>query len=484
MHRKRIVTLCLLLMGCGHCDDGPTALGPGAPGPVENLELLASDDGSAFVLRWEEPVFGSPIIEGYEIRFVRPGTPDIVLATDFTSTLYFPNTPDDIFLGSFAVEAYNNAGSSASKLASVNRFSKNGTVREINHAAGGQEGWELSSTARGPILMSLSEANRADIYITNLTAGVAIPPPYLFASPAIASSTPSDMPVIWPSAVLRNGMVEEIGTAPVDIIPFVASTNTSAEMIVGHYYAVWTQDNDYGMIYVEAVDANDRGRVNLTTWNTTVPGSRFIGLVTDPNPPLGVPAPVVFSDDFTVGDEWTTELRNVVNGADHSVSNPGVDGNPLGYRRMEHVLPATPMGGAATQLTVRHIYEGGTYDPCVDGAIDHINYFEDRRLFDPPSAIPGIPIGSAFLLEQNGLTFSTLVTDGGFNHDLSWETGQLLMITSESFPTQTKPDFSGSGTSCPMKFGFVRSNVINWPDPLVLAHGIDNWRVEIFRSGS
>ena len=137
-------------------------------------------------------------------------------------------------------------------------------------------------------------------------------------------------------------------------------------------------------------------------------------------------------------------------------------------------------GVAATQITGRHIYEGGTYDPCVDGAIDHINYFEDRIVFDPE--IPGIPIGSAFLLEQNGLSFSVLVAGGGFNN-LSWETGQLLMITSESFLTATKPDFSGSGTNCPIKFGFVRSSVVNWTTPLVLTHGIDNWRVEIFRSG-
>ena len=195
-------------------------------------------------------------------------------------------------------------------------------------------------------------------------------------------------------------------------------------------------------------------------------------------PNMGVPS-VAFSDDFAVGDEWTTTSHNVVNGADHSVSNPDADGNPQGYRWMEHVLPHTT-GVAATQITVRHIYEGGTYDPCVDGAIDHINYFEDRIVFDPE--IPGIPIGSAFLLEQNGLSFSVLVAGGGFNN-LSWETGQLLMITSESFLTATKPDFSGSGTNCPIKFGFVRSNVVNWTTPLVLTHGIDNWRVEIFRSG-
>ena len=98
-------------------------------------------------------------------------------------------------------------------------------------------------------------------------------------------------------------MVEEIGTAPVDIIPFVASTSTSAEIIVGHYYAVWTQDNDYGMIYVEAVDANDRGRVNLTTWNTTVPGSPASSASSPtPNHPLVCPRP---SSSATISP-WVT----------------------------------------------------------------------------------------------------------------------------------------------------------------------------------
>ena len=69
----------------------------------------------------------------------------------------------------------------------------------------------------------------------------------------------------------RDRMTETIGT--------------SAEIIVGHYYAVRTQDNDHGMIYVSAVDENDNGRVDLKTWNTSLPSSRVIGLVPLPDPP-------------------------------------------------------------------------------------------------------------------------------------------------------------------------------------------------------
>ena len=110
-----------------------------------------------------------------------------------------------------------------------------------------------------------------------------MPPPYLFASPFIASTTPSDTPDVWPLADLRIGMVVDLGTAPVDLLPFAAGG--SVEIIVRHYYAVRTQDNDHGMIYVSAVDESHNGRVDLKTWNTSLPGSRVIGLVTVPDPP-------------------------------------------------------------------------------------------------------------------------------------------------------------------------------------------------------
>ena len=78
-------------------------------------------------------------------------------------------------------------------------------------------------------------------------------------------------------------MVVDIGTAPVDIMPSAAGT--SVEIVAGHYYAVRTMDNNFGMIYVSLVDANDNGRVDVTTWVSSLPGSRIIGLVAKPDPP-------------------------------------------------------------------------------------------------------------------------------------------------------------------------------------------------------
>ena len=122
--------------------------------------------------------------------------------------------------------------------------------------------------------MSNDEANSADIYVSNFTAGVGIPPPYLFASPHMARV---DLGITF---------VQDLGSASVDLMP-IAQT-TLAEIIIGHYYTVRNWDTDplhYGMIYVSAVDANDNGRVDVRTWTSSLPGSRIIGLISDPDPP-------------------------------------------------------------------------------------------------------------------------------------------------------------------------------------------------------
>ncbi len=46
---------------------------------------------------------------------------------------------------------------------------------------------------------------------------------------------------------------------------------------------------------------------------------------------------------------------------------------------MTHVFPA------AGSITVQHLYGDGSYNPQVEGAIDHINYSEWRIQFNPPT---------------------------------------------------------------------------------------------------
>jgi hypothetical protein len=133
---------------------------------------------------------------------------------------------------------------------------------------------------------------------------------------------------------------------------------------------------------------------------------------------------------------------------------------------MEHHL------GPTSNIAVFHVFDV-TYDPA-QGAIDHIDYQEDREVITPPFV--GAAVGTGFMIVQNGNQYlSATITGGAFN-STTWETA-----TREDITAQQVGGADFKATALPLQFGYYRSNTNGAGTPEVLNHGIDNWQVTICR---
>jgi hypothetical protein len=185
-------------------------------------------------------------------------------------------------------------------------------------------------------------------------------------------------------------------------------------------------------------------------------------------PPGSLPM-TVFEDGFTDGSLWSAEIGWATNSPASTVEMRPTGGIPGGYRRMQHIFTN---GGS---IGVDHWYEGGTYTPSVDGAIQLINYRVSRIQFDPPFATAAI--GDVFIVEQNGVRYWVPVDGGTTFTNLTWMDADALALTQDTF-SPAGLDFSETGGE--IRFGFARSNSSNGAT-ITTTHGIDNWRVEVVR---
>ena len=180
--------------------------------------------------------------------------------------------------------------------------------------------------------------------------------------------------------------------------------------------------------------------------------------------------PVIIQDQFTADAGWTTTANT--SGATvptQTVAYQAAGGNLAGYRKMEHIF--TGLGA----ITVYHDYGATTYNPGVQGAIDHINYTEDQIELAPPYV--GAAIGTGFTLTQAGTRYNTsLWPPGGTFTNTAWQTASLTGLTAASFAPGL--NFATGG---PITFGYIRSNSNTGGAATTLTHGIDNWKVEICR---
>ncbi len=165
----------------------------------------------------------------------------------------------------------------------------------------------------------------------------------------------------------------------------------------------------------------------------------------DQAPASDCQTPVVLHDDFTSGSQWTETFTTTgSNPPTKSVSNPSTGGNPGGYRRMSHTLPAT------SSISVLHTYTGGTYDPAASGAIRYIHYYEDRIQFNPP--FNGAAIGTTFRAFQGAGSYYVLLTNGAYT-STTWESVSLRRLTAASF-SPANANFTATGT--PISFGLYQ----------------------------
>jgi hypothetical protein len=178
--------------------------------------------------------------------------------------------------------------------------------------------------------------------------------------------------------------------------------------------------------------------------------------------------PVVFQDDFSVGDLWEETVISATTGATSTFETRPTGGVSGGYRHMTHVF------AAPGNIAVQHLYTGGSYDPSVDGAIEHINYSEWRIQLDPP--FPTARIGSLALVVQSGVVYTARINDETSYASQTWEKGEAVQLTAADFGPAGL-DLSDQGAE--IFFGFYRANSTG--GVLTTTHGIDDWRVEIIR---
>ena len=178
---------------------------------------------------------------------------------------------------------------------------------------------------------------------------------------------------------------------------------------------------------------------------------------------------LVIEDPFTTDAGWTTTVSTTTANVTQAVSAQATGGNPGGFRQMQHIF--TGLGAIA----VFHTYGAVTYDPRTQGAIDHLNYFEDQIVLNPPA--PGAAVGTGFSVTQGGTRYSVVLRPptNAFTNT-TWETTAALDLTAADFPGV---DFSAAGG--PITFGFFRSNTNSGGGALTLTHGVDNFKVEICR---
>lgn len=180
-------------------------------------------------------------------------------------------------------------------------------------------------------------------------------------------------------------------------------------------------------------------------------------------------SPRIFSEDFN-SDATLFWRRNVVADAPSILETRtwrGTGGNPGGYRVMTHEFTATTSPNFVS-IFVYHIFDFGGPD---QGPIDRIRYREDRIKLAPLTATSAV--GSGAVIFQNGVYHVALLTGGQFGNT-AWENVDVTLRATDFAPV---PDFSSGAP--PMLFGYLRSNSNRFP--LVIEHGIDNWRVEICR---
>ena len=196
------------------------------------------------------------------------------------------------------------------------------------------------------------------------------------------------------------------------------------------------------------------------------------------------PSPgMVFQDgEFAPANWQVTAISSPPNnGATHTEERSADGGNPAAFRRMTHTFPANQQS-----LGVMNLSASALYEPAVSGAILTIDYSEDCALFSAGN--PTFQVYPALLIEQAGRRYRSALSSvfASACTSPSWTTMRKdASLAAADFElldgpacgaAQACPDFSASAP--PIRLGFVRFAAAN-TTPTV--HGIDNWRVTVWR---
>ena len=227
--------------------------------------------------------------------------------------------------------------------------------------------------------------------------------------------------------------------------------------------------SDDGAAYQVTVTAPDRSTKSASTqiFVSSMPG-------------------VLFTDGDFVDADWTaTAIVLPANIAStYSVTRVADGGNPGSYRKIGYdVLPSG-------DVSVLHERSSAAYDPASQGAIHAIDFSVDCRLASSAEAYTTV------LLEQGGRRYTAIQAgsvDASGHCTGAWHAEARPSFTQEDFvrvdgpacnPGETCPDFSA--TAAPMRLGmlthaFVGGPAIPGSAAFHFEHGIDNWKVTVWR---
>ncbi len=195
---------------------------------------------------------------------------------------------------------------------------------------------------------------------------------------------------------------------------------------------------------------------------------------------MAQPSTTVISDTTFFSVDWSVQVR-AESGASQTSKQETSGGNPGAFRSMAYSLPRPAVGNDA-EIEVAHIFEGQSYDPSVQGAIEKLDRSEDIILLNMPW--PHAYLISYMILKQDDQIYRS--TSYVFSRE-SWHTATFPSLREDAFVTldglENNPDFSDSGSL--IKFGFWRGSIRTYDSPvpadstIVLEHGIDNFIVTI-----
>lgn len=189
---------------------------------------------------------------------------------------------------------------------------------------------------------------------------------------------------------------------------------------------------------------------------------------------------LVFSDGEFLAQDWAvTPVQPPGSTAAPVVLTERVDGggNPGAWRRSS-ITPGSDAGAAAAF----YFATAAVYDPAATGAVKVIDHAQDCGAL-PPTDLSSVEFALAF--EQSGRRY---VAETASPCNVALWTGQAgrASLSAADFRLFDGPP-CGSGEACPdfsaqaaaMRFGYF-GTVFSGPGVTVL-HGVDNWRVTVWR---
>lgn len=252
----------------------------------------------------------------------------------------------------------------------------------------------------------------------------------------------------------------------------------------------WQRSSDGGLNYTDIADANS-ANYTLARAQLVDDGAVFRVAVSGNGADVHAQARlavsslpgVVFQDgEFSPADWRVAQIAEpVLDGPTHSEQRGAAGGHPGAYRSLVHTMSAGP-----SALQVLHTRLSAIYDPAALGAIYTIDFTEDCIGANPSTS--EFLVDTNLLLEQAGRSYSA---DGAIGCTspiwaaMPSRTGlgarDFVQIAGPACAAgESCPDFSASGMV--IRFGFVRGTKVSaGAAGGSIAHGIDNWKVTVWR---